>query len=152
MGGGIALALKPEAALQSAFEQVVAELRGAYPQREIIAELAIDGTVLCDAGRLAQLLSNLVKNALVHGDVTRPVRVQALRRDGRLALVVSNEGPAIPPETIAQLFKPFWRGAAEAGQGLGLGLFIVSEIAQSHGGSIDVASTDELTSFTFTLK
>jgi signal transduction histidine kinase len=152
MGGGIALALKPETALQSAFEQVVAELRGAYPQREIVAELAIDGAVLCDAGRLAQLLSNLVKNALVHGDATRPVRVQALRREGRLALVVSNEGPAIPPETVAQLFKPFWRGSAEAGQGLGLGLFIVSEIAQSHGGTIDVASTDELTSFTFTLK
>jgi signal transduction histidine kinase len=152
MGGGIALALKPETALQAAFEQVVAELRGAHPQREIVAELAIDGPVLCDAGRLAQLLSNLVKNALVHGDATRPVRVQALRRDGRLALVVSNEGPAIPPETMAQLFKPFWRGSAEAGQGLGLGLFIVSEIAQSHGGTIDVASTDELTSFTFTLK
>ena len=152
MGGGIALALKPESALQAAFEQVVAELRGAYPQREIIAELAIDGAVLCDAGRLAQLLSNLLKNALVHGDATRPVRVQAHRRDGRLELVVSNEGPAIAPETLAQLFKPFWRGAVEAGQGLGLGLFIVSEIAQSHGGTIDVVSTGELTSFTFTLK
>jgi signal transduction histidine kinase len=152
MGGGIALALKPESALQSAFEQVVAELRGDYPQREIVAELAIDGPVLCDAGRLAQLLSNLVKNALVHGDATRPVRVLAQRRDGKLELVVSNEGPAMTPATMAQLFKPFWRGAAEAGQGLGLGLFIVSEIAQSHGGTIDVASTDALTSFTFTLK
>jgi len=153
MGGGIALALKPEPALQAAFEQVVAELRGAHPQREIIAELAIDGAVLCDAGRLAQLMSNLVKNALVHGDVTRPVRVRAHRLDGKLELIVSNEGPAIPPQTIAQLFKPFWRGNPGVdGQGLGLGLFIVSEIAQSHGGVIDVVSTGDLTSFIFTLK
>ena len=153
MGGGIALALKPEPALQAAFDQVVAELRGAHPQREIIAELAIDGAVLCDAGRLAQLMSNLVKNALVHGDATRPVRVRAHRLDGKLELIVSNEGPAIPPQTIAQLFKPFWRGNPGVdGQGLGLGLFIVSEIAQSHGGVIDVVSTGDLTSFIFTLK
>lgn len=153
MGGGIALALKPEPSLQAAFEQVVAELRGAHPQREIIAELAIDGAVLCDAGRLAQLMSNLVKNALVHGDATRPVRVMAHRQDGRLELIVSNEGPTIPPQTIAQLFKPFWRGNPGVdGQGLGLGLFIVSEIAQSHGGVIDVVSTGNLTSFIFTLK
>jgi signal transduction histidine kinase len=155
MGGGIALALKPESApaLQGAFEQVVAELRGAHPGREIVAELAIDGPVLCDAGRLAQLMSNLIKNALVHGDATRPVHVRAQRRDGKLELIVSNEGPTIPPETMAQLFKPFWRGNPGVdGQGLGLGLFIVSEIAQSHGGEIDVVSTGNLTSFIFTLK
>jgi signal transduction histidine kinase len=153
MGGGIALALKPEPALQAAFEQVVAELRGAYPQREIVADVVIAGAVLCDAGRLAQLMSNLVKNALVHGDPSRPVWVRAHRRDGKLELIVSNEGPAMTPETMAQLFKPFWRGnPGVGGQGLGLGLFIVSEIAQSHGGDIDVLSADNLTSFIFTLK
>ncbi|NGZ83772.1 GAF domain-containing sensor histidine kinase [Duganella aceris] len=153
MGGGIALALKPEPALQAAFEQVVAELRGAYPQREIVADILIVGAVLCDAGRLAQLMSNLVKNALVHGDPSRPVWVQAHRRDGKLELIVSNEGSAMTPETMAQLFKPFWRGnPGVGGQGLGLGLFIVSEIAQSHGGDIDVLSADNLTSFIFTLK
>ena len=158
MGGGIGLALKPEPALQRAFEQVVAELRGAHPDSQIVAELAIAGAVLCDAGRLAQLMSNLVKNALVHGDPSRPVRVRAHAEGGRLELIVSNEGPAIPPETIAQLFKPFWRGAhggvhhGAGQQGLGLGLFIVSEIAQSHGGVIDVVSTDAATSFIFTLK
>ena len=153
MGGGIVLELKPEPGLQGAFEQVVAELRGAYPQRQIIAQVDIDGPVLCDAGRLAQLLSNLLKNALVHGDATRPIHVLAHRRDGRLELVVSNEGPAMSPETVAQLFNPFWRANVEPGaQGLGLGLFIVSEIAQSHGGEIDVVSTDQLTSFIFTLK
>ena len=153
MGGGIALALKPEPGLQGIFEQVVAELRDAYPQREIIADILIDGVVVGDGGRLAQLMSNLLKNALVHGDTTRPVGVRAHNADGALELVVSNQGPAMPPETIAQLFKPFWRGnAGTGGQGLGLGLFIVSEIAQSHGGEIAVVSTNDLTSFSFTLK
>jgi signal transduction histidine kinase len=153
MGGGIALALKPEPGLQGIFEQVVAELRDAYPQREIIADVLIDGVVVGDGGRLAQLMSNLLKNALVHGDTTRPVGVRAHNADGALELVVSNQGPAMPAETIAQLFKPFWRGnAGTGGQGLGLGLFIVSEIAQSHGGEIAVVSTNDLTSFSFTLK
>jgi signal transduction histidine kinase len=153
MGGGIALALKPEPGLQGIFEQVVAELRDAYPQREIIADILIDGVVVGDGGRLAQLMSNLLKNALVHGDTTRPVGVRAHNADGALELVVSNQGPAMPAETIAQLFKPFWRGnAGTGGQGLGLGLFIVSEIAQSHGGEIAVVSTNDLTSFSFTLK
>ena len=74
MGGGIAVELKPEANLQPAFEQVIAELRGAHPEREIAVEFTMQGALLADAGRLAQLLSNLLKNALVHGDVASPIR------------------------------------------------------------------------------
>jgi len=152
MGGGIALELKPEAALQLAFEQVIAELRNDYPQREIVAELSLPDSLLCDAGRMAQLLSNLLKNALVHGEPERPVRVLARQLDGGMELIVSNYGPTMPAETRAQLFKPFWRGNSSSGdQGLGLGLFIVSEIAKSHGGQIDVVSADGATSFIFTL-
>jgi signal transduction histidine kinase len=150
MGGGIVLELKPESSLRNIFEQVIAELRGAYPERQILVDMTLEGTLLCDAGRLGQLLSNLLKNALVHGDAGRPVRVKAYQHDGMLELIVSNEGPEIPAETRAQLFKPFWRGNAGPGaQGLGLGLFIVSEIAKSHGGEIDVLSADGITSFIF---
>lgn len=154
MGGGIVLALKPENSLQNTFEQVIAELRNAYPERQIIVDMALEGPLLCDAGRLGQLLSNLLKNALVHGDAGRPVRVKAHQQEGVLELIVSNEGPEIPAETRTQLFKPFWRGNAGPGsnQGLGLGLFIVSEIAQSHGGEIDVLSADGITSFIFKMK
>jgi signal transduction histidine kinase len=65
-------------------------------------------------------------------------------------LSVRNSGPAIPEEKQAQLFKPFWRSDnATGGQGLGLGLFIASEIAISHGGVLEVISTDNATTFTY---
>lgn len=152
MGGGIAIALKPEPALQAAFEQVIAELRGAHPRATIVADLAMTGSVMADAGRLAQLLSNLLKNALVHGDAAQPVRVQVRLRDGALDVIVSNHGAAIAPELVGQLFKPFWRGnSGSYDKGLGLGLFIVAEIAKSHGGDIDVLSDAASTTFIFSM-
>ena len=153
MGGGIAIDLKLETGLKAAFEQVIAELRGAHPDSEIIVDMALDGPIMVDAGRMAQLLSNLLKNALVHGDTKRPVRVHVTQRGGALEIIVANEGPVIPQATVSQLFKPFWRGKPVYGQkGLGLGLFIVSEIAQSHHGELDVISTDGTTSFIFRMK
>jgi len=152
MGGGIAIALQPQYALQAVFEQVIAELRGAHPRSAIVADLALEGGVMGDAGRLAQLLSNLLKNALVHGDATQPVRVQVRLRDGALDVIVANAGPAIAPELAGQLFKPFWRGnSGSYEKGLGLGLFIVSEIARSHGGQIDVVSDAAVTAFIFSM-
>ena len=153
MGGGIGIDRKLDSGLKPAFEQVVAELRGAHPQNEILVDLSLAGPLLVDTGRMAQLLSNLLKNALVHGDPKRPIRVRATQQDGALEIVVSNEGPAIPPETVSQLFKPFWRGNPVYGEkGLGLGLFIVSEIAQSHQAELKVVSTDDETSFIFRMK
>jgi len=153
MGGGIAIELKLESNLKAVFEQVVAELRGDYPEREIIVQQSLGGPLLVDAGRMAQLLSNLLKNALVHGDAKRPVRVHVTQQGGALEIIVANEGPAIPEETVSQLFKPFWRGKPVYGQkGLGLGLFIVSEISQSHNGELDVISTNDATSFIFRMK
>ena len=153
MGGGIAIELKLETNLQAVFEQVIAELRGDYPDREIVVQLSLGGPLLVDAGRMAQLLSNLLKNALVHGDSKRPVRVHVTQEGGALEIIVANDGPAIPAETVSQLFKPFWRVKPVYGQkGLGLGLFIVSEIAQSHHGELDVISTDDATSFIFRMQ
>jgi signal transduction histidine kinase len=152
MGGGIAIALRPETALQAVFEQVIAELRGAYPRRTIVADVQIAGALMSDAGRLAQLLSNLLKNALVHGDIAHPVHVHIRQGDGALDVIVSNRGPAIAPDTVNQLFKPFWRGHSGSNEkGLGLGLFIVSEIARSHGGQIDVQSDAASTTFIFSM-
>jgi signal transduction histidine kinase len=65
---------------------------------------------------------------------------------------VTNHGPEMSDDTIGHLFKPYWRAAAKSPhQGLGLGLFIVGEIARSHGGAMTVTSTDELTTFMFKL-
>jgi signal transduction histidine kinase len=152
MGGGIALTMRAEPALEKTIGQVVDELRSSYPERDIHFDCGAQGVVLCDAGRLGQLCSNLLKNALVYGDPARPVSV-SLHLDGAgLQLAVTNHGPAMSADTIAHLFKPYWRAAAKSPhQGLGLGLFIAGEIARAHGGAMTVSSGAELTTFQLTL-
>ncbi|TFW16324.1 sensor histidine kinase [Duganella callida] len=150
MGGGIALALRREDKLELLLKQAIDELRSVHPGRQIIEEMPDDLELLCDAPRLVQLLSNLLKNAIVHGSASAPVRVRVTQGGGMFELAVSNSGPAIPAEIQSQLFQPFWRSATEqGGQGLGLGLFIASEIAVSHGGTLEVASSDAATTFTY---
>jgi signal transduction histidine kinase len=150
MGGGISLNLRQEHHLEAPLQQAIDELRSVHPQREIIAELPAGLTLVCDAARMVQLLSNLLNNAILHGSPSAPVRVSAREANGIFELSVTNSGPAIPAEVQAQLFKPFWRsGIADGGDGLGLGLFIASEIAISHGGLLEVSSADDATTFTY---
>ena len=86
----------------------------------------------------------------------RPVdpRIVELLNDAlTFELSVVNSGPPLAQGTAEQLFKPFWRAAARPyKEGLGLGLFIVAEIARSHGAQLDVASADGTTRFTFRLQ
>jgi signal transduction histidine kinase len=153
MGGGIALNLRHETSLQAPLMQVVEELRGSFLEREIVVDLHLESAVYCDVQRIQQMLSNLLKNALLYGDPGHPVVVRCGSRQGAFELSVVNRGPVIPQTTIDQLFKPFWRASAQApGEGLGLGLFIVSEIARSHGGELSVESRDDTTRFTFRLR
>ncbi|MYN38413.1 histidine kinase [Duganella sp. FT109W] len=150
MGGGISLNLRHESHLETSLQQAIAELQSVFPQRQIVAELPHGIALFCDAPRLVQLLSNLLKNAIIHGSPAAPVQVEVQQANGMFELSVRNSGPAIPEEKQAQLFKPFWRADnATGGQGLGLGLFIASEIAISHGGVLEVISTDNATTFTY---
>ena len=150
MGGGISLNLRHESNLEAPLQQAIDELRSLYPQREIVAVLPVGIALFCDAARMVQLLSNLLKNAIIHGSTATPVQVNARLAGDIFELSVSNSGPPIPSEVQAQLFKPFWQSQhADSGQGLGLGLFIASEIAISLGGVLWVASTDSATTFTY---
>jgi signal transduction histidine kinase len=150
MGGGISLNLRHESNLEAPLQQAIDELRSVYPQREIVAALPTGITLFCDAARLVQMLSNLLNNAIIHGSPSTPVQVSVKQSDDIFELSVTNNGPAIPAEVQAQLFKPFWQSKhAASGQGLGLGLFIASEIAISHGGVLAVASTESTTTFTY---
>ena len=152
MGDGIALHMVPETRLPDALLQVVSELRSTYPRRTILFDVGELGAIFCDAPRLAQLCSNLLKNALVYGDDSKPVGVAARVVDDVFELAISNHGPAMCGDTLAHLFQPYWRAATKSPhEGLGLGLFIVSEIARSHGGAMTVSSSDALTTFLFTL-
>jgi hypothetical protein len=149
LGGGLQLNRSAGEPLAPILEQVIAELRAAWPDRTIEAEIALAVPVDCDRARIAQLLSNLLANALAHGAADRPVTVRASTEAGRFELSVANAGDPIPPATAGRLFQPFFRAPGRSHhQGLGLGLYIASEIARAHGGTLDVASKPRETRFT----
>jgi signal transduction histidine kinase len=143
MGTGMRLALSLEHSLDVLVANVLSELQLASPERTIRADVKIDGPVVCDPGRVQQLLSNLVKNALVHGLKDAPVVVSVRSNDGRLLLEVANSGTPIPPEELERIFGPYARGTNGSGQrqGLGLGLYICRQIVDAHGGTLAVTST-----------
>ena len=122
---------------------VVSELQLAHEGRIVRADIDIGRPVVCDPTRVQQMLSNLVKNALVHSSGKSKVRVETGIIDSHLDIQVMNEGNPIQPENLGRIFEPFWRSASNArhGQGLGLGLYICSQIAKAHGGSLNVEST-----------
>lgn len=152
LGGGLTLTRNPAQPLAPVLDQVVAEIRAIAPDSEIIAHFSIEQPVDCDPGRIGQLTSNLIANAVTHGAPDVPIEVEAHIADGSFVLSVANGGVPIHPAARAQLFQPFFRGIVRRSQqGLGLGLFIVNEIAKAHGGSMDVASSEEETRFTFSM-
>ncbi|WP_233235636.1 GAF domain-containing sensor histidine kinase [Bordetella sp. LUAb4] len=152
LGGGISLAVRPDDQVGVYLQHVIDELATSHPTREVISRVEVDGLVRCDVGRLGQLLSNLTANALVHGAPDRAIHVVVENGDRLFTISVANEGPPIPRVVQASLFEPFVRGADRpTRQGLGLGLYIASEIALGHGGRLDVTSTESQTVFTFTM-
>lgn len=151
LGTGIDLA-RTEVLLTPTLTQVVDELRAAAPDRRIAANIAMSESVFCDPGRIGQLLSNLLGNAVVHGAPGTPIDVEAKVKvkDGTFELSVRNAGDPIPDAALAKLFQPFFRGEARPSQqGLGLGLYICSEIARAHGGTLTASSTPEATTLLF---
>ena len=150
LGGGFALDRISNEPLEPILKDVVAELRASHPERVIETHFDIGRPVNCDRVRISQLFSNLLGNALVHGAANAPVIVRAVADEKVFALSVSNQGDPIPAAALERLFYPFYRGAVRPNkQGLGLGLYIASEIAHAHGGTLDVASTPPETRFTF---
>ena len=147
LGGGLTLARSADQALAPALEHVIAELRTTWPDRQIDVDLDLPRPVDCDRARIAQLLSNLVANALTHG-ADAPIKVRASLDGNALELSVENQGDAIPPDVLARLFEPFYRGPTDSrNEGLGLGLYIASEIARAHGGTLTATSTPKATRF-----
>jgi signal transduction histidine kinase len=149
LGAGIDLA-RSDVLLAPVLTQVVDELRAVAPERGFAASIAVSESVFCDPGRIGQLLSNLLGNAVVHGAPGTPIEVEAHVKDGMFELSVRNAGNPIPDAALARLFQPFFRGEVSASQqGLGLGLYICSEIARAHGGTLTATSTLERTTFLF---
>lgn len=152
LGDGLSLDIEASKPLQPTLEHVVKELQWVQPGRDIRTTFKLDAHVPVDHARLSQLLSNLLGNAITHGAALQPIEVSARVSEGVFELSVSNKGEPIPPEVQANLFQPFFRGSVRPSQqGLGLGLFISSEIARVHGGALEVKSDEVETRFTFRL-
>lgn len=150
LGGGLTIDTGKRVQLAPALNQVVEELRSSNPNRTIETDFALPDPIPCDSSRIAQLLSNLLGNAITHGARNQPIVVRAASDGAAFALSVTNGGPPIPPAEQERLFLPFAQGAPRPNEpGLGLGLYIASEIAKAHGGTLDVASNAEATCFTF---
>lgn len=152
LGDGIKLSRKSNESLEIILDQVITELQVVWPLRIIEKSYQLNEPVNCDGTRIAQLFSNLLSNALTHGKKGSAVQVSAVSVDGEFTLSVSNTGKKISEEVMERLFQPFSRGEVEPRQqGLGLGLFIASEIAKAHGGTLKVASADDETCFTLNI-
>ncbi|MBY5917589.1 PAS domain-containing sensor histidine kinase [Rhizobium leguminosarum] len=151
LGGGIVLDRRAEE-LEPILRQVIEELRYSHLDRRIEVSIELGGPISCDSSRIGQLVSNLLGNALTHGTPDEPVRLSAATVDGRLELWIANGGAPISSDAMTRLFQPFFKGEAGTSQrGLGLGLYIASEIARAHGGAITVSSGDNETRFTFVM-
>jgi signal transduction histidine kinase len=130
-------------------QEIVDELRSAFPAAEVVVERggATDG--LWDRDRLAQAIANLVVNATTYG-AGSPIKVHVGGDESALVIQVHNDGEPIPPELLPQLFEPLRRGNRRSRIGnIGLGLFIVNEVVRAHGGTVTVRSaSDHGTTFT----
>ncbi|MBD1914327.1 HAMP domain-containing histidine kinase [Phormidium sp. FACHB-322] len=138
--------------------QVFEEFCVAHPQRTLRFHPDGDLTCDCDPARLRQVVSNLMGNAIQHGSAEGPVELLVALDESTMVLSVHNEGPPIPPEMLATIFDPLMRytepnsTAQRVPGSIGLGLYIVREIAVAHGGTVEVASTAEAgTTFTVRL-
>jgi signal transduction histidine kinase len=151
MGDGIPMEARNDVALKPVLEQVVAEICAAHPDRVLEVHLP-DVRLRCDPGRIGQLASNLLANSITHGATDGIITVRGGVENQIFLLEIANAGAEIPEETRPHLFKPFVRASAQPSkQGLGLGLYIASEIAIAHGGTLSVNSSTEETVFSFAL-
>ncbi|MHC8364986.1 ATP-binding protein [Pseudomonas sp. ZT5P21] len=132
--------------LADAAHAAIAEACAGNPECDPTVEVQGDTRGVWDAGRLDQLLRNLIGNALQHGSNKRDVTVTLTGEPDAVRVAVHNFGNPIPEDTILTIFDPLVRSAdEELGQpstSLGLGLFIVKEVVDAHGGTIEVSSNE----------
>lgn len=154
LGMGIRIVRK-QADLQEALHEEIDLLRTILPGVTITFDAHGPTQGPFDVSRVREALSNLVINAAKYGAAGADVHVTLAGTKEQVELVVRNEGPTLSPGSLDAMFEPLNRGEATAATGertsLGLGLFIVREIAKAHGGSVTASSCDQSTAFTMWL-
>ena len=151
LGAGIAITASP-IDLHASVADAVAELGLAYPNQAILHVREGDGACVVDDARVAQVVGNLVSNASAYGEADRAITVTS-RGGAQPTVSVHNWGRPVPAEALARLFEPMTRGTQQSARArsVGLGLYIVREIARAHGGVAQVVSTESGgTTFTVT--
>ena len=146
LGSGIPVSLAP-VDLGVLCPEVLDQFRAAHHDRTFRFSSHGDISGEWDASRLRQVLSNLVANAVEHGEESGEIEVAARSAGSDVVLTVKNRGPEIPPSAFPTLFDPFVRAAATLASGktpggVGLGLFISREIVTAHAGTIVVTSSE----------
>jgi signal transduction histidine kinase len=127
-------------------EEVVNELCTFHPEQPLELQVPPRIDAVFDEGRIAQMLSNLIGNAIQYGSADAPITVCVTSTDDDIVIAVNNRGPTIPPEKISTIFDPMVRLPASVNNdytertSLGIGLFIAREIVHAHGGSVTVTS------------
>jgi two-component system sensor histidine kinase/response regulator len=144
LAGGIIVKREP-ADFKLLVERVVREHQTALPERLIESVYEGNCSGLWDPERGAQIASNLIGNALKHGDSAVPVRVRLDGTDADFVRLEVTNGGIIPPALLDHLFDPFRGGQRQPGrsEGLGLGLYIVAQIVQAHQGTVEVKTGQE---------
>jgi signal transduction histidine kinase len=146
LAGGIPLTLTDgETDLVPFVNNIVEETRAAHPEVHIEMDAANECTARIDPDRFEEVVSNLLGNAVTHGDVTKAIKITLVARPETVRMTVENQGTPIDPAFLPLLFNPFARSQRPQGrsQGLGLGLYISERIIDAHRGSLSVRSTQE---------
>lgn len=145
LGGGIPIGRKPSD-LHAIVRQVVEEFQIAHSKRDIVLTHQGNAEGEWDADRLAQVVGNLLSNAIQYSPGETPVTIRTEGVDeSAVVLCVSNTGAAIPSDLLPTLFQPMRRASADlsnANRSVGLGLYIVKHLVEAHGGSVTVSSRD----------
>lgn len=149
LGGGISLTRTNYPDLEAILDQVISEIQVISPERRLVANYDFKHPVYADGKRIAQLFGNLLTNAVKYSPAESLIEISANSDPEGFVLKVSNPGRPIPQEIIERLFQPFSRGEVAPDQkGLGLGLYISSEIAKAHNGTLSISSCEAQTCFT----
>jgi signal transduction histidine kinase len=162
LGPGIPIRVK-QGSVVAVCEEVVNEARTFHPERLIELHVPAKLEAIFDENRIAQVLSNLIGNAIQYGSPDAPVTVSLSSNGDDIVVAVNNRGKTIAMDKVARIFHPMVRIAADANANsvesdytertsLGIGLYISREIVHAHGGEVSVASNAaDGTTFTVTM-
>lgn len=143
---GRGITIQPRVAdLPRTVEGCLEELRLTFPGRQLTYQHTGERSVMVDTDRLYQVISNLVANAVAYGDPSTPVYVTSCIEEATATLTVHNSGAPISLELLKHMFEPLVRGEQRVAgaTSIGLGLFIVTQIAKAHAGCVSVVSTQQ---------